>query len=45
MLRGEDYLDGDADAVPYTEARESEDLIRPDVEGFSDSKGKTVEEV
>lgn len=40
MLRGEDYLDSENDAVVYTGARMSADL-RPEEEGAT--KGKEVE--
>lgn len=43
LLRGEDYLDADADAELYTDGRPSEDIIRPDA--ATESKGKTIEEV
>ncbi|KAF2845217.1 hypothetical protein T440DRAFT_460717 [Plenodomus tracheiphilus IPT5] len=46
LLRGEDYLDADADAVNYTDARPSEDMIRPDAEDTKmEAKGKAVLDV
>lgn len=46
LLRGEDYLDADAEAVTYTDARPSEDMIRPDAEHTkSEAKGKAALDV
>lgn len=43
LLRGETYLDDDA--VPYMDARESEEQIRPESEDKAEGKGKAVAEV
>lgn len=41
MLRGEDYLNADNDAVPYMEGRDSVEEIHPDADG----KAKAIIEV
>ncbi|KAI8932592.1 hypothetical protein NX059_010096 [Plenodomus lindquistii] len=45
LLRGEDYLDADADPVNYTDARPSEDMIRPEADVKGDAKGKAALDV
>lgn len=45
LTRGELYLDADADAVPYADARPSEDMIRPEAEDKTEVKGKAIAEV
>jgi hypothetical protein len=47
LLRGEDYLDADADAEHYidTSARPSEETMRPEVEDIEEGKGKMIVEV
>lgn len=47
LLRGEDYLDADADAVPYADARDSEEQMRPEADDKAEkeSKGKGIIEV
>lgn len=45
LLRGEIYLDSDAEVVPDTE-RPSEDILRPDADDqIRDGKGKAVSDV
>ncbi|CCT61174.1 hypothetical protein [Plenodomus lingam JN3] len=46
LLRGDDYLDGDAEAVAYVDARPSEDMLRPDVKDKEDgAQGKAALDV
>jgi hypothetical protein len=47
LLRGEDYLDADADAEAYIDAsaRPSEETMRPEGHGEEESKGKMIIEV
>ena len=43
LLRGETYLD--EDAVPYADARNSEEQVRPESETKGEGKGKTIIDV
>jgi hypothetical protein len=44
LLRGEDYLDADADAVQYIDARDSvEEQIHPDSDDKKQGKAKIIE--
>ncbi|KAL6703944.1 hypothetical protein ACN47E_008882 [Coniothyrium glycines] len=45
LLRGEEYLDGDQDAVVYVDGRDSEEDVRPEVPNKDDVKGKAVIDV
>jgi hypothetical protein len=46
LLRGEDYLDADADAVQYTGVRDSvEEQIHPDCDEKEQGKSKAIIDV
>ncbi|CAN9109433.1 unnamed protein product [Alternaria alternata] len=47
LLRGEDYLDTDADAEPYIDAsaRPSEEQLRPECDVKDEGKGKSIIDV
>lgn len=47
LLRGEEYLDADADAELYVEgsARPSEESMRPEIESKEEGKGKSIIDV
>jgi hypothetical protein len=47
LLRGEDYLDADADAEQYVgeSARSSEEQLRPECDTKDEGKGKSIIDV